>query len=83
MKKRILSSQYEALKDENPSIGIIICKEKNRTIVEYALKETNQPIGIVTYKLSKCLPQELKEYLPTASEIEKNLVEYLKVLDAK
>jgi len=71
------------LPDENPSIGIIICKEKNRTIVEYALKETNQPIGIATYKLSKDLPQELKEYLPTASEIEKNLVEYLKVLDAK
>ena len=71
------------LPDENPSIGIIICKAKNRTIVEYALKETNQPIGIATYKLSKDLPQELKEYLPTASEIEKNLVEYLKVLDAK
>jgi len=71
------------LPDENPSIGIIIYKEKNRTIVEYALKETNQPIGIATYKLSKDLPQELKEYLPTASEIEKNLVEYLKVLDVK
>jgi predicted nuclease of restriction endonuclease-like (RecB) superfamily len=71
------------LPDENPSIGIIICKEKNRTIVEYALKETNQPIGIATYKLSKDLPQELKEYLPTASEIEKNLLEYLKVLDVK
>jgi len=71
------------LPDENPSIGIIICKEKNRTIVEYALKETNQPIGIATYKLSKDLPQELKEYLPTASEIEKNLVEYLKILDVK
>lgn len=36
--------------DENPSIGIIVCKEKNRTTVEYALKELNQPIGITTYK---------------------------------
>ncbi|OHE02131.1 MAG: hypothetical protein A3K14_10670, partial [Sulfurimonas sp. RIFCSPLOWO2_12_FULL_36_74] len=36
------------LADENPSIGIIICKEKKRTTVEYALKETNQPIGIAT-----------------------------------
>ena len=71
------------LDDENPSIGIIICKEKNRTIVEYALKDSNQPIGIATYKLSKNLPQELKEYLPTVSEIEKNLLEYLEVLDDK
>jgi len=36
--------------DENPSIGIIVCKEKNPTTVEYALKELNQPIGITTYK---------------------------------
>jgi len=71
------------LPDENPSIGIIICKDKKRTTVEYTLKETNQPIGVATYKLSKDLPQELQEYLPTASEIEKNLVEYLKVLDVK
>jgi len=65
------------LKDENPSIGIIICKDKKRTTVEYALKETNQPIGVATYKLSKELPSNLKEYLPALVEIEKNLVEYL------
>ena len=44
------------LPDENPSIGIIVCKEKNRTIVEYALKESHQPIGVATYRLSKELP---------------------------
>jgi len=71
------------LKDENPSIGIIICKDKKRTTVEYALKETNQPIGVATYKLSKELPSNLKEYLPAPVEIEKNLVEYLEVLDVK
>ncbi len=71
------------LDDENPSIGIIICKEKNRTIVEYALKETHQPIGVATYKLSKELPQELKEFLPTVAEIEESLVGYLGVLDVK
>ena len=65
------------LPDENPSIGIIICKEKNRTIVEYALKETNQPIGVATYKLSKELPTDLEEYLPTPAEIEESLLEYL------
>ena len=52
-------------------------KDKNRTIVEYALKETHQPIGVATYKLSKELPSNLKEYLPTPVEIEESLLEYL------
>jgi len=61
------------LSDENPSIGIILCKDKNRTIVEYALKEKNQPIGVSTYKISKTLPLSLKNYLPTPAEIIKRL----------
>jgi len=71
------------LPDENPSIGIIICQEKNRTIVEYALKETNQPIGVATYKTTKELPDNLQEYLPTATEIENTLIEYLRDLNEK
>jgi len=65
------------LEDENPSIGIIICKEKKRTIVEYALKENNQPMGVTTYQLSNTLPNNLKEYLPSTIQIEKNLIEFL------
>jgi len=61
------------LPDENPSIGIIICKEKKRTTVEYALKESNQPIGIATYKLTESLPNELKGLLPTPTEISQRL----------
>ncbi len=61
------------LPDENPSIGIIICKEKKRTTVEYALKESNQPIGIATYKLTESLPNDLKGMLPTPSEISQRL----------
>jgi len=68
------------LKDENPSIGIIICKDKKRTTVEYALKETNQPIGVATYKLSKELPSNLEEYLPSPDEIEKSLLEYIETI---
>jgi len=71
------------LPEENLSIGIIICNDKKRTTVEYALKETNQPIGVATYKLSKELPKDLQEYLPTPSEIENSLIEYLKALDEK
>ena len=57
------------LPDENPSIGIILCKDKSRTIVEYALKDTKKPIGIATYKLMERLPRELKKYLPSPEEI--------------
>ena len=71
------------LTDENPSIGIIICKEKNRTVVEYTLKDTTQPIGIATYKTTNELPANLKEYLPTTSEIKDSVMECLRVLNEK
>ncbi len=61
------------LEDENSSIGIIICKSKDKTVVEYALKNINTPIGVSTYKISKKLPQEIKKYFPSIEEIEKNL----------
>ncbi|MBI4687359.1 MAG: DUF1016 domain-containing protein [Nitrospirae bacterium] len=57
------------LPDENPSIGIILCKGKSRTIVEYALRDTKKPIGISTYKLTEKLPRELKKYLPSPEEM--------------
>lgn len=71
------------LADENPSIGIIICKEKSRTIVEYALKDSTQPIGIATYKTTKELPNNLQEYLPTTVEIENNLIKFLEDINEK
>ncbi|GAA6406722.1 PDDEXK nuclease domain-containing protein [Blautia hominis] len=61
------------LPDENPSIGIIICKSKDKTFVEYALKRTNAPIGVATYQLSASLPDNMKELLPTPEEIIKKL----------
>jgi len=56
------------LEDENPSIGIIICQSKNRTTVEYALKDMKKPIGVANYTLSKTLPEKLKQYLPSPEE---------------
>lgn len=64
------------LADENPSIGIILCREKNRMIVEYALKDSNKPINIASYKIVQQLPEELQNQLPTAEQIEK-LLEYI------
>ena len=47
------------LEDENPSIGIIICKDKTRTTVEYALKDSRKPIGVSSYRLLHTLPLDL------------------------
>jgi len=60
-------------KGENPSIGIILCKEKKRTIVEYALYNATKPIGVATYRIVKRLPKELKGQLPGPEEIAKLL----------
>jgi len=62
-------------KGENRSIGIILCKEKNRTVVEYALYEASKPIGVATYRIVKRLPKEFKGELPTPAEIGKRLEE--------
>lgn len=56
-------------KDENPSIGIILCKEKRRTIVEYALRDARKPIGVATYKITRTLPKGLQDQLPPPEAI--------------
>lgn len=64
----VLNEQVR-LEDENPSIGIVLCKSKDRTIVEYALKNTDQPIGVASYRVVTTLPQELSQYLPDPEQI--------------
>ena len=58
---------------ENPPIGIILCKEKSRTVVEYTLHDARKPIGVATYHTVKRLPKELKGQLPSPEEIAKLL----------
>jgi hypothetical protein len=55
--------------DENPSIGIILCKDKKRTVVEYALHDARKPIGVATYQIRKTLPKRLAGQLPTPENI--------------
>lgn len=62
---------------ENPSIGIIICKSKNRTVVEFTLKRTNTPIGVANYTTSRELPEKMKNLLPSAEEIAKSLERFM------
>ncbi len=58
---------------DNPSIGILICKSKNNTVVEYALKDIHKPIGVSEYTITKKLPEEFKSSLPSIEEIEAEL----------
>jgi len=57
---------------ENPSIGIIICQKKDRTVVEYALHDKNKPIGISTFQ-HKDLPESISKYLPSEADITRRL----------
>ncbi len=61
------------LEEETPSIGIIICRTKKRLVVEYALKDSNQPIGVSSYTLQGELPQALQKLIPSPEEIQQKL----------
>jgi predicted nuclease of restriction endonuclease-like (RecB) superfamily len=54
---------------DNPSIGIILCKDRNEVIVEYALRDRGKPMGVAQYRLSAALPEQLKNDLPTAEDL--------------
>jgi predicted nuclease of restriction endonuclease-like (RecB) superfamily len=61
------------LPDENAPIGIILCKSKQQTTVEYALKNSNQPIGVGSYTMTSSPPQTIKDQLPAPEQIAKLL----------
>jgi len=63
------------MEDEKPSIGIILCKSKDKTIVEYALRESNKAIGVAAYRMVTTLPEELRGQLPEPEQIAKLLEE--------
>ncbi len=67
-----LSAVDDKLKgeDENPSIGIVLCKSKSEVIAEYALRGMTQPIGVAEYQLVNSIPENLKSNLPTIEELE-------------
>jgi predicted nuclease of restriction endonuclease-like (RecB) superfamily len=70
-----LSAVDDMLRHEsdNPSIGILLCKERDRLTAEYALRDINKPIGVSEYRLSDFLPQELADTLPSAEDIERRI----------
>lgn len=72
-----LSAIDDLVKDETdqPSIGLLLCKTKDKFTVEYALKDVNKPIGVSAYKLLEDIPEYLQSQLPKAEEIELHIQE--------
>lgn len=61
--------------EDGPTIGLLLCKSKNRVIAEYALRDMNKPIGVAEYQLVEALPKELETNLPSIEQIERELGE--------
>ena len=66
-------NEKERAEDDNPSIGIILCAEKDNLEVEFALKSKTNPIGVAEYQLQSTLPEELKGKLPTSQQLREAL----------
>ena len=58
---------------ENPSIGIVLCKNANKDFVEYVIQDYAKPIGVATYHLSEDMTEKLREALPDVEELKKLL----------
>jgi hypothetical protein len=59
--------------EDRPSIGLLLCKSKNRVVAEYALRDVHKPIGVAEYRLGESLPAILQEVLPNLAELEQQL----------
>ena len=62
-------------KADNPTLGLLICKDMDKVEAQYALESTSQPLGISSYELSKLIPEEFRGSMPTIEEIEAELNE--------
>ena len=65
--------KYVKGEDDNPSFGILLCREKDRITAELSLKDINKPIGVSEYKILSDIPEYLKEALPSIEDIEQRL----------
>jgi predicted nuclease of restriction endonuclease-like (RecB) superfamily len=66
---------------DNPTIGLLLCKAKNKVVAEYALGDKSQPMGIAEYKLLESLPLELQSSLPSIEQIERELASDLAAVE--
>ena len=71
--KKEITASNKGLYYNYLSIGMILCRTKKRAVVEYALRESNKPIGVAAYRVVRRLPAELKGKLPEPAQIERLL----------
>jgi len=73
-----LSAVDSLLKSENdnPTIGILLCRDKNKVETEFALRDINKPMGVSEFTLTETLPENLKGSLPTIKEIEADIQKF-------
>ena len=60
---------------DNPSIGLLLCKNKNNLVAEYALKDMSKPMGVSQYEITKSLPKEYENQLPSVEDLQKRIKE--------
>ena len=58
---------------DNPSVGLLLCKSKNDLVAEYSLKDMSKPIGVSAYQVTSKLPEELEKQLPSVEDIQKRI----------
>lgn len=68
-----VDSQIKTEMDQ-PTIGLLLCKSRNKVVAEYALRDNSKPIGIAEYQLAKALPADLEDQLPSIERIERELL---------
>jgi hypothetical protein len=66
--------------NDEPTIGLILCENKNKIVAEYTLRDTLKPIGVSEYEFTRSLPDNLKPSLPSIEDIENELSEKLENL---
>ncbi len=64
---------FEKKPHENPSIGIILCKDMNKAFVDYIIRDYDKPMGVATYKTSKDMSDELRKALPDIEDLKRLL----------
>ena len=77
-----LLDDYVKQPDENPSIGLILCTDKNAIEADYALRDVKKPMGIAEIHLSKVLPKELVGRLPDVEKLENEILHKIENLDS-
>lgn len=64
---------FEKKPHENPSIGLILCKDMNKSFVDYVIQDYSRPMGVATYRTSEGMSEELRQALPDIEELRKIL----------